>query len=181
MKDYGFWALIWGTVEIYTAITCACAPAIKPIYTTYFGSRSYGSGPSASTSSPSMGKRSIFWRSSKRTTELDSSIAAPARHERDLESDKDMELLKHSANGNNGSTTADIWDERQGLPAGVVGRSVLDIEANGGAGLGSEMTEAGNDNKHVQNHNGVMKRVDVEVSSYQPDGDVISPTVVPRT
>lgn len=128
-----------------------------------------------------MGKRSIFWRSSKRTTELDSSNAAPARHERDLESDKDMELLKHSANGNNGSRTADIWDERQGLPAGVVGHSVLDIEADGGAGLGSEMSEAGNDRNQAQNQNGVMKRVDVEVSSYKPDGDAISPTVVHRT
>ena len=91
-----------------------------------------------------------------------------------------MDLLKHSTSGNNGSKTADIWDERQGLPAGVVGHSVLDIEADGGAGLGSEMTEGGANNRQLQNQNGVMKRVDVEVRSYQPNRGQISPTVMPR-
>ena len=128
-----------------------------------------------------MGKRSLFWGSSKRATELDSSTVAAGRHEQDLESDKDMELLKHSAVGNDGSKAVDIWDERQGLPAGIIGHSVLDIEADRGAGFGSEMTEGGANEKQLQNQSGVMKRVDVEVRSYQPNVDQILPTVVPRS
>ena len=103
----------------------------------------------------------------------------PAKNERDTGSDADVELLKtgvsNTSKNFDGSKSADIWDVRQGLPPGIIGRSVLDIEADAGADAGAgarpEMTEFGDAGREQQSNQGggVMKRVDVDVSSYQPE------------